>query len=368
MLWVAMIFVVVASCTPVPDPEPLRLLAQAEPLRDLLADCSLGEETEAARWCAAFEERVSTCEAVEATCSDAEGACSQLNTVTCRAKGEMEALGLPRGIDLRIRGPLSMSSAAAFDLQAVVAPERIRARLLMEGVGSEPWARWLPSGSLAPPRLTAAGAFLVAQYRPGGGLVPPRSGEATLAERLYGLRSELFSAAVLDGDVELVLYPPNERELFPRIAAFLGAKRRDLAVRGMESYIEELRRQWPIQRLDYEYDGRQGACLDNLRVMPEFAPCYLATPDGLALGWNRQSLEQAMPTDDAPPGGSFSAAPEAARLVIDAQALALADRRLAQARDRRPAYAYPIRALSLRSVPAPQGAAFEIEAMRVPEP
>ena len=353
-----------AACAPAPDPEPLRLVADAEPLRELLGQCSLGESTDAARWCADFAQRISTCEAVEATCPAGDSSCRLVDTVTCRPRSETAQLGLPAGAHMRLRGPLSTRSAAAFDLQAVVDAERIRASFTFESADDEPWARWLPQGTLATPRLAAQGAFLVAQYRPKGGLVPPRSGEESIAERLYGLRSELFSAAVLEGDLELAVYPPDARELFPRVAAFLGTKRRDLAVRGMESYIEDLREQWPIQRLDYEFDGREGACLDNLRVMPEFAPCYLATPDGLAVGWNRGSLEQALPPQAAPTRADFAAGPEAARLVLDVETLALADRRLAQARDRRPSYLYPLRAVSLRAVPTTTGPRFEIEMLR----
>lgn len=360
-----------AACAPPPEPEPLHLLARAEPLLGILADCSLGEETQAARWCAGLAERIAPCEAVEAACSEEAGEtggadCRLAETVTCRSLEEIDELGLPAGTDLWLRGPLSSTSSAAFDLRAVASPERIRVALTFEETGDEPWTRWLPEGTLEAPRLAAEGAFLVAQYRPEGGLVPPRSGEPSFADRLYGLRSELFSAAVLDGDVELAVFPPGPRELFPRVAAFLGAKRRELAARGMESYIEELSEQWPIQRLDYEYEGRQGACLDNLRVMPEFAPCYLATPDGLALGWNRQSLEQAMPTQASAVPAGYDMGPEAARLVVDVGKLALADQRLARALDRRAAYTYPFRALSLRSLPADNGTRFEIEVLRRP--
>lgn len=355
---------VIVGCGPAPEPEPFRLLARAEPLRSLLADCSLGESTGASRWCAELAQRIETCDAVEAICAAGDSACGLERSAVCLTEEEIAQLGLPAGTDFWLTGPASQTSEAGFDLRAVVQPERVRAALTFQSAEGEPWARWLPHGTLASPKLAAEGAFLLAQYRPEGGLVPPRTGEVSLAERLYGLRSELFSAAVLEGDLEIAVYPPNEGELFPRIAAFLGTKRRDLAVRGMESYIEELQGQWPIQRLDYEFDGREGACLDNLRVMPEFAPCYLATPDGLAIGWNRQSLEQALPPGASPVSGDFAAGPESARLVLDAQRLAVADEKLARARDRRPAYDYPVRALSLRAVPSPSGPRFEIELLR----
>ena len=78
------------------------------------------------------------------------------------------------------------------------------------------------------------------------------------------------------------------------MALALDIRDRDLAVEVMEKFLDDLMATWPARRNDYEIDGWSGACLSNVRVMPELAPCYVATDDTLVIGWNAGSIRHAL--------------------------------------------------------------------------
>ena len=65
----------------------------------------------------------------------------------------------------------------------------------------------------------------------------------------------------------------------------------------MERFLDDVTEAWPIQREPHELQGRTGECLGNLNVLPDLAPCYVATDRALILGWNRRSLELALLTE-----------------------------------------------------------------------
>jgi hypothetical protein len=76
----------------------------------------------------------------------------------------------------------------------------------------------------------------------------------------------------------------------------------------MEKFISELRETWPVTRSDLVVGTARGACLPDLRILPEFAPCYVATQNALILGWNARSLIRALdPSGErlGPQGGLF---------------------------------------------------------------
>src|SRR5262249_11740998 len=51
---------------------------------------------------------------------------------------------------------------------------------------------------------------------------------------------------------------------------------------------------WPVHRSVLHLAGAEGACLPDLNVLPELAPCYVATDDALIVGWNPTSLQRAL--------------------------------------------------------------------------
>ena len=92
------------------------------------------------------------------------------------------------------------------------------------------------------------------------------------------------------------------------MALALDIRDRDLAVEVMEKFLDDLMATWPARRNDYQIDGWSGACLSNVRVMPDLAPCYVATDDTLVIGWNAGSIRHALAGEagGAEPGGPES--------------------------------------------------------------
>ncbi|MDH3520142.1 MAG: hypothetical protein OEM49_06745 [Myxococcales bacterium] len=153
-------------------------------------------------------------------------------------------------------------------------------------------------------------------------LVPAHS----QADRLFRLRSALFAGAALDGSWEAAVYLPEPERAMPRAALALEFGVRRAAVLGIEQFIEEIASTWPVRRSDFALGGAPGACLLNLNILPEFAPCYVATARALVIGWNAASLASALaePIEPAPVPDGERAAGSAVldfRRVRDADAL-----------------------------------------------
>lgn len=153
-----------------------------------------------------------------------------------------------------------------------------------------------------PPRMAGGRALLHLRVRPDGGLDLARFVEGGgWGSRMYRLRSDLFEGRALAGVWELAVYPPADGELIPPMALAVDVKpgERELAFTAMEQFLGELQEVWPVRRSEYRLGEREGACLGNVRVMPDLAPCYLATSDALLVGWNPRALELALSADGA---------------------------------------------------------------------
>jgi hypothetical protein len=146
-----------------------------------------------------------------------------------------------------------------------------------------------------PPRLSARDALLHARFRPEGGLdlatLVARGGEG---DRLFRLRSELFAGAVLDGAWEAAVYEPPEGSTVPGLAIALDFRSRHAAVPATEAYLRELESVWPVHRTPFAVGTYTGACLPDLRLLPELGPCYVATDTALVAGWNPSSVRRAL--------------------------------------------------------------------------
>ena len=78
-------------------------------------------------------------------------------------------------------------------------------------------------------------------------------------------------------------------------------------------------------RVTFTSDMGDGACLPDLHIMPELAPCYALARDALIVGWNEASLRHALASVDDAPGEA--ALP--ARFDVDLASLHAADQALA---------------------------------------
>jgi hypothetical protein len=177
-----------------------------------------------------------------------------------------------------------------------------------------------------PDRLASTGRLVSLRVRPRAGLdlaalVP----EGSQADRLFRLKSGLFASAVLDGTWEGAVYLPERAGGMPGIAVALGFSLRGAAVAAMERFIADLEQTWPVHRSDLHRPDGEGACLADLNVLPDLAPCYVATRDALVVGWNSASLARAL-------AANHTGAPDApARLDLDLALIQRADDLLARA-------------------------------------
>ena len=112
--------------------------------------------------------------------------------------------------------------------------------------------------------------------------------------QMFRLKSELFAGVVLDGSWEMAIYLPEEGSRMPRMAIALGFQYRSAATGAMDSFIEELERTWPVARSPFRLGEAEGACLLGLKLLPELAPCYVASDAALVIGWNPASLRKSV--------------------------------------------------------------------------
>jgi hypothetical protein len=153
-------------------------------------------------------------------------------------------------------------------------------------------------------QLSGLDTLIHARIRPRDGLnlsalVPP----ASQGDRLFRLKSELFSGLVLDGVWEIAVYLPEEGQSMPQAALALNFSHRATAVAAMEDFIRSLQDPWPVRRSFFQIGAAEGACLLDLKLMPDLAPCYVATEDALVVGWNSTSLRTALaPSTTERPG------------------------------------------------------------------
>jgi hypothetical protein len=238
--------------------------------------------------------------------------------------------------------------------------------LLLPSDALEGPAGFLLPGSepAGPPVLSTREQLLHARVRAGvrldlASFVPPGSQAASL----FHLESALFSGLVLDDTWEAAVYPPEDGRAAPRLALALGVRDRTAAIAAIESFLEKIRESWPVQRSAFSLGSASGACLLDLNLLPDLAPCYLATGRALVAGWNPASLQWALGDADGDPQVLIGAGGPGA-LVLDLARVEQADARL---RARLPAGAvllpqpaYPWGRLSLRGERGRHGVRLEL--------
>jgi hypothetical protein len=265
-------------------------------LRSLLDDLQQLGGTPLAAAARRLSDRLPDCENVEAHAPSGR-LDDLLQALACRATpSALEAVHRRRGEDhLLLALPVEGGSRAW--IAARDTGDGISLALRWRDVPSEGvLALLLPGTEPTGPALLGAKERLVhVRVRPLGGLdlsalVPQES----QANRLFRLRSELFAGAVLDGTWEAAIYLPEPDQIMPRAALALGFELRGPAVVALEQFIDELTSTWPVQRSDFALGAAAGACLRDLNLLPELAPCYVAAERALVIGWNAASLTPAL--------------------------------------------------------------------------
>jgi len=277
-------------------PEGNLLVARTTALRQLLERLTGLEGTPIARRAALLLRSLPDCAWLEArSAADDDRLWSTLDcfdrggdlAVLDRSRGEADiAFALAGPARDRTVGTLMVAAGGDVDAEILLPESRFEsARALL-----------LPDRESAGPTLLNRDDELIhARLRPEGGidiasLVPASS----QADRMFRLKSELFAGAVLDGTWEAAVYLPEPGHPMPRAALAVGFAFREPAVRAMEGFLNELRSAWPLRRSDFALGSARGACLLDLKLMPDFAPCYAATESALVIGWNAASVRKAL--------------------------------------------------------------------------
>lgn len=276
-----------------------------------------------------LEQALPACDEIEA--QDANGDWRALvASLRCRTPGgPLEPLHAKRGPDaLAVAWPLDAES-------------RLIARLALRPDGDASISLELPRAAASgvrglflpgerapgPGVLSAEDGLLHARVRPVGGLdVASLIPAGSQGDQLFRLKSRIFTGGVLDGTWELAVYLPEEGHPMPRAALALGFTSRTAAVRAMDAFLDELEASWPVHRSAFSPEVGSGACFRDLRILPGFAPCYVATDRVLVVGYNAASVLHALA------GTPDTALGEAGGLEVDLARFPEADARLARAR------------------------------------
>jgi hypothetical protein len=277
-------------------PSGAALLADTESLDRLLGRLAQLESTPLADRAERLRASLPDCPTVEGR-AESGRLSDVLQTLTCRSAGsDLAALERLRAdSDLAVTflldgspvlGTLSIDPSGDVDLE-----------FRLPDAAAQGLVGLLLPGSDAPgaTELSGSHTLIQARVRPVGGidlaaLIPPQSQGA----QLFHLKSELFAGIVLDGVWELAVYLPEEGHPMPRTALALNFSNRAAALAAMEGFINSLQESWPVQRTFFRLGSAEGACLLDLRLMPDLAPCYVATERALVIGWNPASLHKAL--------------------------------------------------------------------------
>jgi hypothetical protein len=320
-----------ASCGEHPRPAAgwppgLLVVGRTEALARLLARLERLEPTPLARGAREIRRALPACDTVEAR--SASGDLAELRQgLACRSNGsDFDRLDRERGDrDLAfvwradggapVRGTLSIGPRGDLELAASLPRSSFAGArsLLQPGVAAA-----------GPSVLSGADSLIHVRLRPEGGLaIADLVAGGSQADLLFRLKSELFAGSVLEGTWEAAVYVPEPPGSMPRAALALGVVRREAAVAAMEAFVRELRAAWPVHRSFFAVGEAAGACLLDLNVLPELAPCYVATDRALVVAWNPASLRKALEGEPA------NTVVEAAGATVDFERIAEVDAELA---------------------------------------
>ena len=180
----------------------------------------------------------------------------------------------------------------------------------------------------ASPVLRESEAFVYARLRPAGGLrlarLLPEGGQA---DRMFALKGRLLEGALLRGTLELAFLPPRGAIDLPLPIGALHHRGAGPIETALEEALDQLESTWPIRRTPRRFalaDGSpaDGACFDDLPLLPGLAPCWVVTPEALVVAWRESALTAALgPPDVAgaprPTLGSHALSVDLARIARD---------------------------------------------------
>jgi len=240
---------------------------------------------------AAAAARVSSCEIIEARCDEAPG-CSLVESLRC-AEADLPAPVRDQMVGaLWVAGYRDPTSELELLVRATGDPSTPTLEMTLRGGDDGPLGLLIPGAEgPGPAQLSESGALIHARVRPRAGIDLGAFVDIDgMSDKLFRLKADLFAGSTLAGTWELAVYLPVAGQEIPPAALAIDFTNRERAVAGMERFLQDVMRTWPVRRADWEADGWAGACFRNLNLLPELAPCYVATDHSLILGWNAESV------------------------------------------------------------------------------
>jgi hypothetical protein len=328
---VCLLVLVLAACgtKPAQDglPEGALLAGDAYALRRIVLRLERLTETPLSHEAQAVRERLEGCKQFVASTPDGDARaliasirCDSIETLPTAARALMGKKSLvliwPLPRSGRLAGAIDVSEDGSVSVDAKLQLAEV------SGLAALVLPAGTPAGAAV---LGHDDTLLHARFRPEAEIriasfLP--AGEA--ADAIRPLEDALFTRAVLDGTWEAAIYLPEPGSTMPSIALAVGTRARTPAARAMEALVADLRARWPVTRKDVAIGGGRGACFSDLQILPEFAPCWVATRRALVLGWNEASLAKALLSERAAWPDSASA------LVVRLDRFPEADERLRQ--------------------------------------
>lgn len=282
-------------------PDGTLLLGRTEALGRLLGQLAGLQDTPLARLARRALAELPGCKLVSGRAREG-GLPAVVSRLRClETPGDLAILDRARGQhDLALALPLSDGARGVVTVSVHPGGD-VEAELSLPEDSLAGFARMLLPGADAPgaPLLSGREQLSHVRLRPDSGLdVSSLVPAGSQGEQLFRLKSELFAGAVLDGTWEAALYLPEPGRPMPRAALALGFRSRAAAVTAIERLVSDLEADWSLHRTDFRLGSASGACLLELRLLPDLSPCYVATDRALVLGWNPSSLRRAL--DGAP--------------------------------------------------------------------
>jgi hypothetical protein len=279
------------------EPPGLLMVARTPDLARLLDRLGSLEGTPLAHGARELAEGLPGCGLIEARAPDAglealkeSLVCAPPRSALARLHQDLGSASIafvtPEREGLRVRGRIHFDALDQAEVELTIPNALARGAAAMLLPGRE---------APGPGVLSGTETLLHARLRPEGGLdlsslVPDDS----QGDRMFRLKSRLFAGAVLDGTWEAAIYLPTPGSTMPRATLALGTRAQAPAAAAAGEFISQLEETWSIRRAPFAIAGAPGACLPELRILPDFAPCYVATGDALVVGWNAESVAKAL--------------------------------------------------------------------------
>jgi hypothetical protein len=310
------LLLVAAACRREPlDDLPAGTLwsGDAAAARSVLASVARLESTPVGIAAAELDRRLAHCRRFLAHCPPGRP-CDLASTLTCQPEATNATLArkaeLARGdadwLFVRRDGERRLAAWGK------VAPGgELSVRATFDDGGDHPaaWEGLLPARRApGPPVLSDGHVLLHVRLRPEGGVASLAPATASTAGQLYGIDARLLASMALEGTSELAVYDPVPDALIPPMALAVHVRERAAAIRGMEALLAHVHQRWGATRVAWKLGPYEGACLADVNVLPELAPCYVATDRALVVGWNQLSVAVALLEPPIAPAGDGSTA------------------------------------------------------------